>query len=171
MLWVVARLINGKEMPNKNSNGAEQAFGSGFFGWHQVTWNAVAQDKLLISPGMSFGDYIFSSKRPGGTVLEPSGYYFYIGPSLMATKMLGDSFWVNVTTRYDITGRASGKPAPPAGQTDDVKYKNPRFFGLGATINHVGTHLCGTINYLKMIDRGSSNDSASRIDISVGFMF
>jgi hypothetical protein len=170
MLWVVGRMLNGKELANKSANGAEQAFGSGFFGWHQVTWNVVAQDRLLISPGMSFGDYIFTSKRPGGTVLEPSGYYFHIGPSVMATQMIGDSFWVNVTTRYDLAGRAAGKPAPQPG-AEDVKYKNPHFLGLGATINHVGTHLAGTINYTKMIDRGANKDSASRFDISIGFMF
>lgn len=169
MLWVVARLINKKDMPNQNSNGAEQAFGSGFFGWHHITWNAVAQDRLLISPGISLGDYIFASQRAGGVTLEPAGYYFHIGPALRASQMLGDNLWLDVHTRFDITGRAgkSSAVAPP----DGAKYKNPAFFGLGATVNHAGSHLALSCNYTKMIDRGANKDSASRIDISLGFMF
>jgi hypothetical protein len=168
MLWVVARLINQKDMPNKNANGAEQAFGSGFFGWHHITWNAVAQDRLLISPGISLGDYIFSSKRPGGGILDPSGYFFHAGPALRVTQMLGNNFWLDVNTRFDLTARGgkSGATTPTEG-----KYKNPAFFGLGATINHAGTHLAFSTNYTQMIDRGANKDSASRFDISLGFMF
>ncbi|HZY82295.1 MAG TPA: hypothetical protein VFE50_22375 [Cyclobacteriaceae bacterium] len=169
MLWVVARLINGKEMPNKNSNGAEQAFGSGFFGWHHITWNAVAKDKLLVSPGISLGDYIFASQRPGGITQDPAGYFFHAGPALMVTPLVADDIWIDFSTRLDFTTRA-GKPS--AGyQPAEGKYKNPAFFGLGASVKHRGSHLCFTTNYTKMIDRGGNKDSASRIDISLGFMF
>jgi hypothetical protein len=169
MFWVVARLINGKDMPNKNSNGAEQAFGSGFFGWHHITWNAVSQDRLLVSPGISLGDYIFASQRPGGGTLDPAGYFFHAGPALRVSQMIGESFWLDVNTRFDLTTRA-GKPS--AGYVAaEGKYKNPAFFGLGATINHAGSHLAFSTNYTKMIDRGANKDSASRIDISIGFMF
>lgn len=30
----------------------EQAYGAGFFGWHQGYWNVVSKDRLLISPGV-----------------------------------------------------------------------------------------------------------------------
>jgi hypothetical protein len=177
MLWVLARLINGKELSNKNANGAEQAFGSGFFGWHHITWNAVAKDNLLISPGISLGDYIFASQRPGGspgtvganTTLDPAGYFFHAGPALMVTPLVADGLWIDFSTRLDFTARA-GKPS--AGyQPSEGKYKNPAFFGLGASVKHKGTHLCFTTNYTKMIDRGANKDSASRVDISLGFMF
>jgi hypothetical protein len=171
MLWVVGRLINGKEMANKSANGAEQAFGSGFFGWHQVTWNTVAQDRLLVSPGMSFGDYIFASKRPGGATLEPAGYYFHIGPSLMVTPLVTDNIWIDIHARYDITGRAGKGMANDPDAAAAGKYKNPHFIGLGAAVRHAGSHLSLTANYTKMIDRGANKDSASRVDVSVGFMF
>jgi hypothetical protein len=176
MFWVVARLINGKGMSNKSSDGAEQAFGSGFFGWHQVTWNTVSKDKLLISPGISFGDYIFASRRGSNAgvnsgTLDPAGYFFHAGPSLMVSHTVGNNFWANVYTRYDLTTRA-GKPSgdykPPV---DGGKYKNPHFFGLGASLNHANTHLCFSANYTHMIDRGANKDSASRLDVSLGFMF
>jgi hypothetical protein len=168
MLFVVGRLLKGGDT-NIGKNGEEQAFGSGFFGWHQVYWNAVAKDRLLVSPGISFGDYIFSTRRAGGVTLEPSGYFFHVGPSLMVTQILGDKFWLNVYSRYDLTGRASGAPANDG--TTTGKYKRPHFLGLGTSIQHAGTRLCGGINYTQMIDRGANNDSAKRIDISFGFMF
>ncbi|HMJ71176.1 MAG TPA: hypothetical protein VK508_19885 [Cyclobacteriaceae bacterium] len=169
LIWVLARTVRGKEMPNQNSNGAEQAFGSGFIGWHNVTWNAVAQDRLLISPGMSFGDYIFASQRAGGITMDPAGYYFHVGPSLMVTPMVTDNIWIDIYARYDITGKAGGmtNTASPT----EGKYKNPNFFGLGASLKHKSSHLCFTTNYTKMIDRGANKDSASRVDISLGFMF
>jgi hypothetical protein len=167
MLFVIARLLKGDDTTN-GQNGASQAFGSGFFGWHQVYWNAVAKDRLLISPGVSFGDYIFATQPAGGTTLEPGGYFFHVGPSLMATKVLGDKFWLNVYSRYDLTGRA-GKSSGADASTG--KYKRPHFIGLGTSIQHAGTRLCGGINYTQMIDRGANNDSATRIDISFGYMF
>jgi len=173
MFWMLGHYIKGKN-PSNNNQGAEMAFGSGFFGWHQVYWNVVAKDKLLISPGISFGDYIFSTQRPAGTtnsdktILDPAGYFFHAGPAIMVTKMVGETFWINAYSRYDLTTRA-GKPSANYLETPD--YKKPHFFGLGASVQHGKSHLCGGINYTHMIDRGTNKDSASRIDISVGLMF
>lgn len=170
MIFVLAQTIRGTEKKQAGS----QAFGSGFFGWHQMYWNAVAKDRLLVSPGMSFGDYIFGSERPtipaGFTTstIDPAGYYFHVGPALMVTQIVGDKLWMNVYTRYDITGRASG---PSQNYTHTDGYKNPNFFALGASVQHATSRLCGGINFTKMIDRGPHNDSASRFDISFGYMF
>jgi len=172
MFWVVGRLIKGKK--TTNDDGSEQSFGSGFFGWHQVYWNVVAQEKLLISPGISFGDYIFATQRAAGTtnsdktILDPAGYFFHAGPSLMVTKLFSETLWVNAYTRYDLTTRA-GKLS--ANYLETPGYKKPHFFALGASVQHGKSHLCGGINYTHMIDRGANKDSASRIDVSVGFMF
>ena len=152
----------------------DMAFGSGFFGWHQIYWNVVAQEKLLISPGLSMGDYIFSSRRPTSPtqndshITDPAGYFFHAGPALMVTKLVGETLWVNAYTRYDLTARA-GKPS--ADYTGVNGYKNPHFLGLGASAQHGKSHLCGGINYTHLIDRGGNKDSASRVDISVGLMF
>ena len=166
MIFVVGKLIKGKDMTNKD--GSEQSFGSGFFGWHQVGWNVVAQDKLLISPGISFGDYIFATKRPGGATLDPAGYFFHAGPSLMVTKLFTETLWLDAKIRYDLTTRA-GKPS--GGYTETPGYKKPHFLGVGASIKHGKSHLVGGVNYTHMIDRGGNKDSASRIDVSVGLMF
>lgn len=170
LIFVLAQQLRGTE---ENKPGS-QAFGSGFFGWHQIYWNAVAKDRLLVSPGVSFGDYIFGSDRPTvpagftTTSIDPAGYYFHIGPALMVTKIVGDKMWVNVYSRWDITGRAAG---PSQNYTHTDGYKNPNFFGLGASVQHATSRLCGGVNFTKMIDRGPHNDSASRFDISLGYMF
>lgn len=166
MFWVVGRLIKGKK--TEQDDGSDQAFGSGFFGWHQITWNAVATDDFLVSPGLSIGDYIFSTQKAGGVITDPAGYFFYAGPAVMVTKLFSDSFWVNAYTRYDITTRA-GKPSANYAPADGAK--NPHFFAIGASVQHGKSHLCGGINYTTLIDRGPADDAASRVDISIGFMF
>jgi hypothetical protein len=169
-------LMNAKKIRDtKNTNGgAEQSFGSGFFGWHQIYWNVVAQDNLLVSPGISLGDYIFASQRPAGTtnadqtILDPAGYFFHAGPALMVSKLFTETLWVNAYTRYDLTTRA-GKLG--ANYLETPGYKKPHFFAIGASVQHGKSRLCGGINYTHMIDRGGNKDSASRMDISVGLMF
>jgi hypothetical protein len=162
----------------KTSNSTEKgvlSFGSGFLGWHQIYWNVVAQDKLLVSPGISLGDYIFGTQRPqstdnsSGKTLDPAGYYFHAGPAIMVTKLLTETLWVNAYTRYDLTTRAGKLDAGTYVETPG--YKKPHFFALGASVQHGKSHLCGAINYTHMIDRGGNKDAASRIDVTIGFMF
>lgn len=166
MFWVVGALLKGKK--TDNDDGSEQAFGSGFFGWHQTTWNVIATDNFLVSPGLSFGDYIFASRRAGGYTHDPAGYFFYAGPTVIVTKLFSESLWLDTFIRYDLTTRA-GKPS--GAYTAIENYKNPHFLALGASVKHGKSHLVGGINYTTIIDRGPSNDSGSRVDISVGFMF
>jgi hypothetical protein len=166
MIWVIGATIKGKKMTN--DDGSDQAFGSGFFGWHKVTWNVVAQDKLLISPGISFGDYIFATRRPGGTTLDPAGYFFSAGPSLLVSKLFTETLWLDAFVRYDLTTRA-GKPSGAYTATDGAK--KPHFLGVGASLKHGKSHLVGGVNYTHLIDRSGNKDAASRIDVSVGVMF
>lgn len=161
MLWVLAKQLKGKD---PLAGDAEQAFGSGFFGWHEIGWNVVAKDGMLVSPGIAFGDHIFSSKRPssaGGAVLQPSGYYFFFGPSVMFTKVLG-GFWLNTTGRYDICGRTPKQ---------ELGYKNPRFISLTGTLHHAKTRLFGEVKFTSVMDRGANDVKAQRMDISFGYMF
>lgn len=173
LFYMVGSYFKKKDNNNAADKG-DMAFGSGFFGWHQITWNVVAQDRLLISPGMSFGDYIFSSRRPTSPsnndthITDPAGYYFHLGPSLLVSKLFTETLWMDAFIRYDLTTRA-GKPS--ADYTGISGYKNPHFIGVGASVKHGKSHLVGGINYTHLIDRGSSKDSASRIDVSVGLMF
>jgi hypothetical protein len=166
MIYVVAKTIKGKKMTN--DDGSEQAFGGGIFGWHRVTWNVVAQDKLLVCPGISFGDYIFATRRAGGTTLDPAGYFFYAGPSILVSKLFTETLWLDAYARYDLTTRA-GKPSGSYQATEG--YKKPHFFAVGASLKHGKSHLVGGVNYTHMIDRGPNGDGASRIDVSVGLMF
>ncbi len=45
LIFVLAQQLRGTE---ENKPGS-QAFGSGFFGWHQMYWMVVNKDRLLVS--------------------------------------------------------------------------------------------------------------------------
>lgn len=166
MIWVVGSLLKGKKMTN--DDGSDQAFGSGIFGWHKIGWNVVTKDDFLVSPGISFGDYIYAARRPGGTTMDPAGYFFYAGPQVLVSKLFTETLWVDAFVRYDLTTRA-GKPS---GAYEAIEnYKKPHFLGVGASVKHGKSHLVGSVNYTHLIDRGGNKDTASRLDVSVGVMF
>jgi hypothetical protein len=181
MIWYVGALIRKKNTVMDASHPeAEQSFGSGFFGWHHITWNVVSQERLLVSPGISMGDYIFASKRrsnapmvngSANTTFDPAGYFFHAGPALRVSQMIGNSMWVDVSTRYDLTTRAGKPSAYYAGTPEPGKYKHPHFFNLGAQIYDSSTHLTFAAHYTTLIDRSTNGDKASRFDFSLGFMF
>lgn len=170
MLFVVAKLASGNDVTARTT---EQSFGAGFFGWHQIHMNAVATDKMLISPGLSLGDYIFGSKRaapPTGfqtSIIEPAGYYFHLGPAFMTSYVVTPKMWVDAFMHYDIGFRA-GKPS---NFTETPGYPRPHFLNLGAHVRHAGARLVGSFRYSHLIDRGPHKDAATRIDISFGYMF
>lgn len=169
MMFVLARLLKGDDVTVRST---EQSFGGGFLGWHQVYGNVIATDKVLLSAGASFGDYIFGSKRLAGTsdpqTLEPNGYYLHLGPAIMATTVVGNSMWVDGYLHYDI----GFKVTHPGGAYQDVKgYPRPGFLNAGANVHHAATRLFGGLRVNHMIDRGSSNDAATRLDVSFGYMF
>lgn len=154
---------------DKISSDNEQSFSSGFLGWHQIYFNVVAKDKLILSPGISLGDIIFGSERltSSPSVLEPNGYYLNLGPAFKASYLINQDMWVDGFFRYDI-GFKVGKPSGDYQNIDD--YEKPHFVTVGANLHHK-SRLFGGVRLMKMIDRGANNDSASRLDISAGYMF
>jgi hypothetical protein len=161
-------LFNTEEM---NGRATEQAYGSGFLGWHQVYLNAVAKPNLLLSPGLSFGDYIFGSKRAATNnprTLDPAGYFLHLGPAFKVSYLLNEKYWVDGFFNYDI----GFKVGSPSQDYQEVKgYEKPHFLNLGGEIHSVKTRLFGGARLNTLIDRGSSKDAATRLDFSVGYMF
>ena len=143
--------------------------GSGLLGWWQYYINVVGTDNLLVSPGLSFGDYIYGSQYATSTSNparhEPEGYYLYYGPALMVTFVPAKALWIDVYTRYDFTFiRVENKDQV------DPNYPWPRFFTVGT--NLYSTHkFFGGIRLNRLIDKGYSNDASSRLDISAGIRF
>jgi hypothetical protein len=115
---------------------------------------------------LSFGDYIFGSKREDGVTLEPQGYYFHVGPALKTSYVVTEDLWVDGFFHYDI-GFKAGKGS---GQHIDG-YKKPHFMTIGANVNHAHTRLFAGFRINHLIDRGANKDSATRLDISAGYMF
>lgn len=163
-------LFNIEEMDGRAT---EQAFGSGFLGNHQFYGNLVATDRLLISPGFSMGDYIFASKRAvadstGARILDPAGYFLSIGPTFRVSYLISKNLWLDAFAHYDI-GFQVGKPSA---EYHAIKgYERPGFLTVGGEIHHAATRLFGGARLMQMIDNGINKDSATRIDISLGYMF
>jgi hypothetical protein len=161
-------LFNIKKMDGRAT---EQAYGSGFLGWHQLYFNAVAHDRLLISPGISFGDYIFASKRAATSsprTLDPAGYFLHVGPALKVSYVLNERYWVDGYFRYDIAKQVS-KPSQDYQSING--YPKPHFVTLGGQIHSVKSRLFAGLRMNTLIDRGVNKDRATRLDLSVGFMF
>lgn len=152
-----------------------QAFGSGFLGWHQTYINVVATDRLLVSPGLSFGDYIFASERVEGSaahnnahILDPAGYFLHVGPAIKASYVLTNNLWLDAFATYDI-GFQVGKPSADYQATKG--YPRPGFLNVGAKIHHAKVRMFGSVRVTQLMDSGENNDSATRLDISAGYMF
>ena len=159
LLWMLVNLKKWNALENP------QAYGSGFFGWHEVYWNVVSKDRILLSPGLSVGDYIYSS---GGS-RNPSGYFFHIGPAFKTSYVINNDFWVDGIFRYDVGFRV-GKPTG----NEDVSgegYPKPHFVTVSGTLNHAPSRLFTNIRINTLIDRGVYKDAGVRLDWSVGMMF
>lgn len=161
-------LFNIKEMDGRAT---EQAFGSGFIGWHQAYINVVATKRLLIAPGLSYGDYIFASKRAddsqGARILDPAGYFLHIGPAVKATYLITNNLWVDAFATYDVAFQV-GKPSAEYKGTKG--YPRPGFLNIGGKIHHAKLRMFGGVRITQLLDSGDNNDSATRLDISLGYM-
>lgn len=163
-IWKVANL--------KKSEYLDQAFGAGFLGWVQGYYNVVATDKLILAPGVSFGDYIFGSEYPteiAPSVFsnEPFGYYFTLGPSIKASYLINEDFWVEGILTADIPFVKFNEGTGANYQHQDG-YPNPWFVNVTGTIYHKSKlFLSARVN--QAIDRGDNDGSASRLDVSLGY--
>jgi hypothetical protein len=143
----------------------EQAFGSGILGWHQFYIDGIKKDRLILSAGPSFGDYLFGSERIDTVpqVLEPNGYLFYCGPAFRASYLITNGFFIDGFFRYDIGFKLMGRD-----DAEDLKgYPKPHFITIGGAIYHK-SHLFANVRLIRMVDRGDNNDAATRFDLSLG---
>ena len=152
------------------NNANEQAFSGGIMGWHKFHWNLVATKRLLIAPGFSFGDYIYGSERVGSApnVLEPNGYYITAGPSLKANYVATKSLWLDCVVGVDFSFAKLNSSGARYQSIDG--YPKPAFAQIAVNVHHT-SRFCGGIRLAQAIDRGSNNDSATRLDISCGYLF
>lgn len=147
----------------------DHAHGGGFLGWLQYYTNAVATDRLLISPGISMGDYIYGSSydKTGGTNKlnhDPFGYYLVVGPAIMGTYLVSKKLWVDAYINYDIAF------TKVKNDSVDPNYAKPAFLSVGADVYSTSKLFAGfRIN--KLIDNGANNDKSSRLDVSAGIVF
>ncbi|MEY3399293.1 MAG: hypothetical protein RL220_1887 [Bacteroidota bacterium] len=149
----------------KRPSTGEQAFSSGIVGWHQMYFDVMKKDRLIISPGISYGDLMFGSEREDTIpqFLEPNGYYFIAGPALRTSVLLTNGLFVDGFIRYDVGMKLKGRD-----DYEDIKgYPKPHFLTLMGAIYHK-SHLFASARVVQMFDRGDNNDSATRVDISFG---
>lgn len=163
----VKAVVNNTQTNTTPNKWKDHAHGGGFLGWAQYYINAVAKDRLLISPGISGGDYIYGSRyvKANGNIedQDPYGYFFAAGPAVMASYVISSSYWVDAYVNYDIS-------FAKVNNRGTAGYPKPHFLSIGADF-HTTSKLFGGIRYNTMIDRGANNDASSRLDISAGIYF
>ena len=145
----------------------DHSHGAGLFGWFQYYINATATKRLLISPGVSLGDYMYGSRyvKAGENKEDhdPYGYFFVAGPAIMASYVLSSSYWLDAYVNYDL----SYAKVNNRGTKD---YPKPHFLTIGADF-HTCSKLFIGARLNKMIDRGTNKDASSRFDLSAGLLF
>ena len=146
----------------------DHAHGGGFFGWTQGYINVYASDKLLISPGISGGDYIFGSaynrNNTGKKDQDPRGYYVVAGPAIMASYAANKFFWIDAYINYDIAVFKFQDTVI------DKDYPNPSFVSFGLDL-YTDKKIFGGFRLNKIVDKGYNNNKSSRLDFSLGFCF
>lgn len=172
-LFVIARdgsaILNDRLPPTTKT---EQNFSSGWMGWHRTYWNIIAQPRKIISVGLSYGDYIFGSKRAwSGTpirIQEPAGYYFYVGPAVLGSFLINKTTWVDAYANVDINVTKAAKPT--SGYQEVKGYPLPKHFVLGADV-YSTSKWYGGVRINQLFDAGAQKDRATRIDLSAGILF
>lgn len=145
----------------------DHSHGGGILGWVQYYINVTAEDRLLVSPGISLGDYMYGSRyaKPGEGKedRDPYGYFFVAGPAVMASYVISSSCWIDAYVNYDLSF-AKIKNRGTEG------YPKPHFLTIGADLHTTSKFFIGA-RLNKLIDRGESKDASSRLDLSAGILF
>jgi hypothetical protein len=142
-----------------------QVFTSGLLGWFQFYVNVISEDRLIIAPGISTGDYIFGDNT--AYTFEPNGYYIHIGPAVKASYLLNDSFWLDAFLNVDV-GAGVKHSNDRSRHERIVGYPRPIFLNL--TVNVVSTRrLFAGFRINQLVDRGDNKRSATRLDVNLGF--
>lgn len=157
LIW---RLMNYSK-PTTNT----QVFTSGLLGWFQTYVNVVSQDRLIVAPGLSFGDYIFGDNT--NYTLEPNGYYLHVGPAVKASYLINKDFWLDGFLNWDI-GAAVKHNDDRNRYQREVGYPRPFFVNLNINLC-TSKNFFGGIRINKLLDRGDNKKSATRLDFSIGY--
>lgn len=156
-----------------NIEGLNQTISSGWLGWQKLAINAFTRDRIIISPGISFGDHIIASETwppAGRKIVEPSGYYFFAGPYIMASYVINKKMWVDAYMNYDITFVKATNPPSYYDKDEFPNYPLPTLLFVGANVYTTLGFFTG-IKVAKMKDTGALKNTGSRVDFTLGYNF
>jgi hypothetical protein len=170
-IYTIVKGIKRLKEDKKLFERSEQSISSGFVGWHQLSVNLPPKERF--SPGISFGDVLLATKRStnsqsGSIVTDPAGYYFFIGPSALASYLISDKLWIDGYLKYDLT--LAKVANPKSDYVDNPNYPLPSLITIGADL-YTTSKVFGGLRLVRLLDRGSNNDNGTRIDLSVGIVF
>lgn len=157
LIWKIAHY----NKPTENT----QVFTSGLLGWFQAYYNVISEDRFILAPGISVGDYILGDNT--AYTLEPNGYYLHIGPGVKSSYLLSDALWLDGFLNIDF-GAAVKHRDDPNRYERVVGYPRPIFVNL--TVNLVTTsRFFAGVRINQLVDRGDNKRSATRLDFNLGF--
>lgn len=171
--------------PSITTDNTEKNLTSGLIGWHTASLNLWSSRRLLLSPGVHFGDHIISTtlRHPqliidavgldnynGGSerTLDPAGYYLFAGPALTAAYVVDRRAWVEAHIQYDVSLVKAFSPSQNYVEIKD--YPMPGVLMYGIELNTTYGVFAG-LRIATLNDRGSYKNDARRVDLSIGYTF
>lgn len=163
------------ENSNLVNRGESTAFSCGLLGWWNWTWNITLPNRYILSAGFNLNDYFFGSSYIVDSLanpnelksLEPQGYYFTAGPTIVGQFMINKNFVVEGSASYSIS---YWRAVSLTYAQEDNSYPKPHWGQLNAEfISRWGVY--AALNYNWVINRGDLPNNAKRLDLLLGFRF
>lgn len=177
---VVAMIVKKYVMKKPiTKSGLDHSFSTGIFGSFQLGPNVIAKEKLIVSPCVSFGDFITAVQQEENTgnnsgienngklYRDPAGYFFVAGPSVVVSFIPMPKFWIDAYFVYDFTAYNVGEKNI-SNFVHEEGYPNPHFISCGMNFNHKSGFFTG-LRFYSLVNRGNTNTGINRTDINIGY--
>lgn len=145
---------------------------TGIIGWYSKTWNLYVNDRFCFALGGNLNDYFLTSsyrldETDNLTTIEPNGYYFAAGPSMLFDYLINDNFILHTHASYSMSyWRAVNNTYGDV--VEDDSYPKPHFAGVNIQLQSKwGVYAECDCNFL--INRGNNPNKTKRLEFVLGF--
>ena len=143
-----------------------------FLGWHTHALSVISTKHLSLSPGIHWGDYVYSFQRYNATyddqgglgeIEEPSGYYFAAGPALVADISL-----FGMILHYEGAWTKAWRMREMPNQNPVEGYPAPNFWNHLVVFQPFGSLHAG-FEYAHVVNNGNTLNEGYRMAFYIGY--
>lgn len=169
LVFLTKQMVDGKSRGQRTLG---STVSGGIAGWHQWTWNVVANSKLNVGAGLALNDYFVGTSYMDKATQklrtpEPQGWYLSGGPALSATYGINEVFVLHAKCSYTL---AFSRPVSITYAEENNGYPKPHFLGATATLL-TKWGLFAEAQYCGLWNRGDIPGNPRRTDLKLGFNF